>query len=58
MFAGCKIKGVSVVFAPLGAELGSTIGEGGFALVDNRMTVAAGRAIPSEVDDLDDVCRA
>ena len=52
------MKGVSIVFAPLGPELGSAVGEGGFALVDNRMTVAAGRAIPSEVDDLDDVCRA
>ena len=52
------MKGVSVVFAPLGAELGSAVREGGFALVDNRMTVAAGRAIPSDVNDLDDVCRA
>ena len=52
------MKGVSIVFAPLGAELGSTVGEGGFALVDNRMTVAAGRAILGDVDDLDDVCQA
>ena len=52
------MKGVSIVFAPLGAELGSTVGEDGFTLVDNRVTVAAGRAIPSDVDDLDNVCRA
>ena len=52
------MKGVSVMFAPLGAELGSTVGEGGFALVDNRVTVAAGRAIPGNVDDRDDVCQA
>ena len=58
MFAGCKVKGVSVVFAPLGAKLGSTVGEGFFALVDNRMTVATGRAIPGDVNDLDDVCQA
>ena len=51
------MKGVSVVFEPLGAKLGSTVGEGGFELVDNRMTVAAGRAIPGDVNDLDDVCR-
>ena len=52
------MKGVSVVFAPLGAKLGSTVGEGFFALVDNRMTVATGRAIPGDVNDLDDVCQA
>ena len=56
MFACCKMKGVSVLLAPLGAEPGSTVGEGGFALVDNRMTVAAGRAISGDVDDLDDFC--
>ena len=52
------MKGVFVVFAPLGAELGSTVREGGFALVNNRVTIAAGRAIPGDVKDLDDVCRA
>ena len=49
MFSCCKMEGVSVVLAPLGAELGSAVGEGGFALVCNRMTVAAGRASPSKV---------
>ena len=52
------MKGVSVVLAPLGAELGSMVREGGFALVDNRMTVAIGRAISGDVDDLDDICQA
>ena len=52
------MKGVSVMLAPLGAEPGSTIVEGGFALVSNRVTVAAGRAVPGDVDDLDYVCRA
>ena len=58
MFACCKMEGVSVVFAPLGAELGSAIGEGGFTLVCNRMTIAAGRTGPGDVDDLDDVRQA
>ena len=46
------------IIAPLGAEQGVTVVEGGFALVSNRVTVAAGRATLGDVDDLDDVCRA
>ena len=46
------------MFAPLGAEPGVTLAEGGFALVGNRVTVAAGRAAPGDVHDLDDVCQA
>ena len=52
------MKGVSVVFAPFGAEPGVTIIEGGFALVNNRVTAATGRAAPGDIHDLDDVCRA
>ena len=52
------MKGVSVMFTPLGAEPGVTVFEGGFALVGNRVTVAAGRAAPGDVHELDDVCRA
>ena len=46
------------MLAPLGAEPGFTVAEGGFALVGNRVTVAAGRAAPGDVDELDDVCQA
>ena len=49
------MEGVSVVFAPLVAELGLAVGEGGFAMVCNRMTVAAVRTGLGDVDDLDDV---
>ena len=52
------MEGVSVMFAPLGAEPGFTVIEGGFALVSNRVTVATGRAASGDVHDLDDVCRA
>ena len=50
------MKGVSVVFAPLCAEPGATVIEGGSALVSNGMTVATGRAASGDVHDLDDVC--
>ena len=58
MLAGSIMEGVSVMLAPLCAEQGVTVVEGGFALVSIRMTAAAGRAAPGDVDDLDDVCRA
>ena len=46
------------MFAPVGAELRSAAGENGFTLVCNRMTVAAGRTAPGDVNDFDDVRRA
>ena len=52
------MKGVSVMFAPLFAEPGATITEGCFALENNGVTVATGRAALGEIHDLDDVCRA
>ena len=55
MFAGCQMKRVSVVFGSLGAELGSAVREVGFAFLCDRMTLAAGRTGPGDVNDLDDV---
>ena len=52
------MEGVSVMLAPLGAEPGITVVEGGSALVSNGVTVATGRAAPGDVHDPDDVCRA
>ena len=55
MFAGCKVEGVSVVFAPLGAEPGFIVSEGGFALISNGVAIATGRTAPGDVHDLDNI---
>ena len=55
MFTGCIMEGETIVFAPLGADLGFDIGEDNSTLMSNRMNVTTGRTGPSDVDDLDDV---
>ena len=52
------MKGVTLVFAPLGAELGFAAGEDGFTLVYDRMNIAARRTGLDDVADFDDVRRA
>ena len=40
MFAGFEMEGATVVFAPLGADLGFATREDSFTLMYNRMNVA------------------
>ena len=49
------MEGVTVVFAPLGADLGFAAGEDGFTLMYNRMNIATRRTGLSDVDGFDDV---
>ena len=58
VFACSVVEGVSVMLAPLGAEPGLIVVEGGSALESNGVTIATGRAAPGDVHDLDDICRA
>ena len=58
MFAGCIVEGVTIVFAPLGANLESAIREDSFTLMANKVNTATGRTSPGDVNDFDDVRRA
>ena len=49
------MEGVSVVFAPLGAEPGFIVSKGGFALISNGVAIATGRTASGDVHDLDNI---
>ena len=55
MFTCCIVEGVTVVFAPLGANSGFPLYEGfaWFIKIMNASTCGAG---PSDVEDFDDFC--
>ena len=49
------LQGVTIVFAPLGTNLGSAIREDSFTLMANRVNTDTGRTSPGDVDDFDAV---
>ena len=55
MFAGCKMEGVPVMFAPLGADSGLIVSKGGSALNCNGVAIATGWTASGDVQNLDNI---